>query len=38
MASTTLLLIVVGAVIGSGIGYAYLSSRAFDRKHPEHIR
>lgn len=35
MPATTLLLFTVGIIIGGGVGYAFLSSRAFDRKHPE---
>lgn len=33
MAVTTLLLAVVGTVIGASLGYAYFSSRDFDRRH-----
>ncbi|WP_456016206.1 hypothetical protein [Methylorubrum populi] len=35
MPATHALFLAVGAIIGSGIGYAYLSARAFDRKHLE---
>jgi hypothetical protein len=35
MATTPLLLAVVGLVIGASVGYAVLSSRDFDRRHPE---
>lgn len=30
---TTVLLSVVGAVLGAGLGYAYFASRDFDRRH-----